>query len=156
DYHINPLGMQQAFLEVVQGNENLTGIVSATHGYRFLAFNHGRAAMADSAFRDGLALVTSQEIVTEELLRWQAVAAYVILRECNGPWYNAEAATELSEANGAGMDDDARRAEAIRILREAGYSWESAPGWTSSGSDEISDQPGEGLSFRPGDGLIDP
>jgi peptide/nickel transport system substrate-binding protein len=155
DFLLNPLGMQQGFREQVEANPDLTAVVNPTNGYRFLAFNHTRAPMSDPAFRDALTLLINKEFVTEQLLQGVAFPLYVLLPEGNTSWYNEEVAAEIGAANGQGMDDDTRRAEAIRILTEAGYSWEQQPGW-ADGDGNISSEPGEGLSFTPGSGLIGP
>jgi peptide/nickel transport system substrate-binding protein len=155
DLLLNPLGMQQGFREQVQENEDLTAIVNPTNGYRFIAFNHARAPMSDPAFRDALTVLINKEFVTEQLLQGVAFPLYVILPEGNSAWYNEEVATELTEQGGAGMEDDARRQEAMRILREAGYDWETAPGWADA-EGNVQDAPGEGLTFTGGTGLIDP
>lgn len=155
DLLLNPLGMQQGFREQVESNPDLTAVVNPTNGYRFLAFNHARAPMSDPAFRDALSILINKEFVTEQLLQGVAFPLYVILPEGNTAWYNEEVAAQIAEEQGAGLDDDARRAEAKRILVEAGYSWETEPGWVDSDGN-LSDEPGEGLSFQPGEGLIDP
>lgn len=155
DLLLNPLGMQQGFREQVESNPDLTAVVNPTNGYRFLAFNHARAPMSDPAFRDAFSILINKEFVTEQLLQGVAFPLYVILPEGNTAWYNEEVAAQIAEEQGAGLDDDARRAEAKRILVEAGYSWETEPGWVDSDGN-LSDEPGEGLSFQPGEGLIDP
>ena len=155
DLLLNPLGMQQGFREQVESNPDLTAVVNPTNGYRFLAFNHARAPMSDAAFRDAFSILINKEFVTEQLLQGVAFPLYVILPEGNTAWYNEEVATQIAEEQGAGMEDDARRAEAKRILVEAGYSWETEPGWVD-GDGNLSDEAGEGLTFQPGEGLIDP
>src|SRR5690606_34002404 len=155
DLLLNPLGMQQGFREQVESNPDLTAVVNPTNGYRFLAFNHARAPMSDPAFRDAFSILINKEFVTEQLLQGVAFPLYVILPEGNTAWYNEEVATQIAEEQGAGMEDDARRAEAKRILVEAGYSWETEPGWVD-GDGNLSDEAGEGLTFQPGEGLIDP
>jgi ABC-type transport system substrate-binding protein len=155
DLLLNPLGMQRGFQDTVQGNEELTAIVNPTNGYRFLAFNHSRAPMSDPAFRDALTALINKEYVTEQLLQGVAFPLYVILPEGNTAWYNEEVATELAEAGYAGMEDDPRKAEAIRILTEAGYTWEVAPGFADADGN-VSPTPGEGLTFSAGQGLIGP
>lgn len=144
DLLLNPLGMQRGFQETVAGNPDLTAIVNPTNGYRFLAFNHARAPMSDPAFRDALTILINKEFVTESLLQGVAFPLYVILPEGNTAWYNEEVAAELAEAGGAGMEDADRRREAIRLLTEAGYTWETAPTVAEDGT------------FTAGSGLIGP
>lgn len=155
DLLLNPLGMQQGLREQVEQNTDLTAIVNPTNGYRFLAFNHSRAPMDDAAFRDALAMLINKEFVTQQLLQGVAFPLYVLLPEGNTAWYNEEVANEIGAANGEGMEDDARRAEAIRILTEGGYGWETEPGWVDADGN-VSPEPAEGASFRAGVGITDP
>ena len=155
DFLLNPLGMQRGFQEQVADNPDLTAIVNPTNGFRFLAFNHARQPMGDPAFRDALTALINKEFVTENLLQGVAFPLYVILPEGNVKWYNEEVAEELATAGYAGMEDADRQAEAIRLLTEAGYTWETTPGFADE-EGNISPTPGEGLTFSAGSGLIGP
>jgi len=152
DLLLNPLGMQRGFQDQVQENPDLTAIVNPTNGFRFLAFNHSRAPMSESAFRDALTALIDKEFVTGNLLQGVAFPLYVILPEGNVAWYDEATAAELAELGYAGMETDARRAEAIRLLREGGFDWETAPGFADADGN-VSDEPGEGLTFSAGSGL---
>ena len=152
DLLLNPLGMQRGFQDQVQENEDLTAIVNPTNGYRFLAFNHSRAPMSEPAFRDALTALIDKEFVTGNLLQGVAFPLYVILPEGNIAWYDEATAEELAEVGYAGLETDARRAEAIRLLREGGFDWETAPGFADEDGN-VSDEPGEGLTFSAGSGL---
>ena len=160
DLLLNPLGMQRGFQDQVSENPDLTAIVNPTNGYRFMAFNHARAPMSDAAFRDALTALIDKEFVTGNLLQGVAFPLYVILPEGNVSWYNEEVAAELAEVGYAGWETDARRAEAIRLLSEAGYSWETAPGFVDPESEadepEVVPTPEEGFKFSAGEGLIGP
>ena len=155
DFLLNPLGMQRGFQDQVSEDEDLTAIVNPTNGYRFLAFNHSRAPMSDPAFRDALTALIDKEFVTGNLLQGVAFPLYVILPEGNAAWYNEEVATELEEVGYAGLDQETRRVTALNILLEAGYTWETQPGWADADGN-VSDEPGEGLTFQGGSGLTAP
>ncbi|MFP4554965.1 MAG: ABC transporter substrate-binding protein [Actinomycetota bacterium] len=158
DLLLNPLGMQRGLRDQVADNEDLTAIVNPTNGYRFLAFNHDRAPMSDSAFRDALTAMINKEYVTENLLQGAAFPLYVLLPEGNEAWYNEEVAAELAEQGYAGLEDEERRATAISLLTDAGYSWaeDEAPGWYDEDG-EYSPEPAEGFSYAAAEGtIIDP
>jgi len=159
DFLLNPLGMQRGFQDQVSEDPDLTAIVNPTNGFRFLAFNHARQPMGDPAFRDALTALINKEFVTENLLQGVAFPLYVILPEGNVKWYNEEVAGELATAGYAGLEDIDRQAEAIRLLTEAGYTWETAPGFDDPATpDEVetATEPGEGFTFVAGSGLIGP
>ena len=144
DYLLNPLGMQRGFQDQVQENEDLTAIVNPTNGYRFMAFNHSRAPMSDSAFRDALTALIDKEFVTGNLLQGVAFPLYVILPEGNVAWYDEATAAELAEVGYAGLEQNERRQIAIDLLTDAGYTWETAPAIDDEGT------------FSAGAGLIGP
>jgi peptide/nickel transport system substrate-binding protein len=144
DYLLNPLGMQRGFQDQVSENPDLTAVVNPTNGYRFLAFNHSRAPMSDSAFRDALTALINKEFVTEQLLQGVAFPLYVITPEGNARWYNEEVATELEEVGYAGLEDTERKQIAIDLLTDADYTWETAPEIAEDGT------------FTAGSGLIGP
>lgn len=159
DLLLNPLGMQRGFQDQVAENSDLTAVVNPTNGFRFLAFNHSRAPMSDPAFRDAIAAIIDKEFVTGNLLQGVAFPLYVILPEGNTAWYNEEVATELAEVGYAGLETDARRAAAIGLLTEAGYTWETAPGFDDPATEdevERAAEPGEGFTFVAGEGIIGP
>jgi ABC-type transport system substrate-binding protein len=155
DLLLNPLGMQRGLRDQVEGNENLTAVVNPTNGYRFLAFNHSRAPMSDPAFRDALTAMINKEYVTENLLQGAAFPLYVLLPEGNEAWYDADVATQLAEQGYAGLDDDTRRATAIGLLTEAGYTWPegAAPGWYDADGN-YSAEPAENFSYTAAGGDI--
>lgn len=155
DLLLNPLGMQRGLREQVEGNPDLEAVVNPTNGYRFLAFNHARAPMSDPAFRDALTAMINKEYVTESLLQGAAFPLYVLLPEGNEAWYNEEVATQLGEQGFAELDDDTRRATAIGLLTDAGYTWPegAAPGWYDADGN-YSAEPADGFSYSAATGDI--
>lgn len=155
DLLLNPLGMQRGLRDQVANNEDLTALVNPTNGYRFLAFNHARFPMSDSAFRDALTAMINKEYVTENLLQGAAFPLYVLLPEGNTAWYNEEVANELAEVGYAGLDDETRRATAIGLLTDAGYTWPEgqAPGWYDADGN-YSPEPADGFTYAAAGGDI--
>ena len=144
DFLLNPLGMQRGLQQQVEGNEDLTAIVNPTNGFRYMAFNLTKAPMNDLAFRRALSVLIDKEFVTESVLQGVAYPVYAMVPEGNTAWYNEEVANQIAEQQMAGAETQARQEEAIRILEEAGYTWETAPGYDEEGT------------FTAGSGLIDP
>jgi peptide/nickel transport system substrate-binding protein len=155
DLLLSPEGMPRGLREQLAADEDLTVIVNPTNGYRFLGFNLGRAPMSDLAFREALAAMINKEYVTENLMLGAAFPLYSLVPEANMAWHNADVVAELAEQGFAGLDDDARRATAIGILTEAGYTWPegAAPGWYDSDG-AYSPEPAEGYEFSAADGDI--
>jgi ABC-type transport system substrate-binding protein len=111
--------------------------------------------MSDPAFRDALTAMINKEYVTENLLQGAAFPLYVLLPEGNEAWYDADVASQLAEQGYAGLDDDTRRATAIGLLTEAGYTWPegAAPGWYDADGN-YSAEPAENFSYTAAGGDI--
>ncbi|MCJ7726245.1 MAG: ABC transporter substrate-binding protein, partial [Acidimicrobiia bacterium] len=92
DYLYNSLGLQRGLLDQITGDANLTPIVNATNGFRYLAFNMRRDPMARKGFRDALAFMIDKEYITGSVLQGVAFPLYATVPEGNTSWYNAELA----------------------------------------------------------------
>jgi ABC-type transport system substrate-binding protein len=132
DYLLNPLGMQRGLLAQVEGNEELTAVVNPTNGFRYLAFNLRKEPMSIPAFRDALALMIDKEFMANNVLQGVAFPLYATVPEGNSKWYNAEVADSFA-APYAGKPTADRLAEAIELLRGAGFAWEVEPTMDEAG-----------------------
>jgi ABC-type transport system substrate-binding protein len=132
DYLLNPLGMQRGLLAQVEGNQELTAVVNPTNGFRYLAFNLRKEPMSIPAFRDALALMIDKEFMANNVLQGVAFPLYATVPEGNTKWYNAEAAERFA-APYAGKPTADRLAEAIELLRGAGFAWEVEPTMDEAG-----------------------
>jgi peptide/nickel transport system substrate-binding protein len=131
-YLINPLGMQRGLQQQVEGDENLETIVNPTNGYRYLAFNMRKLPMSIPAFRQAMAIIIDKETVTSQVLQGVAFPLFTHLPEGNAVFYDAAIADEIAVkyqgASFANGEQD-RIAEAVRILKEAGFTWTTEPSW---------------------------
>ncbi len=144
DYLLNPLGMQRGLVDQVENNPDLTAVVNPTNGYRYLAFNLTKAPMSDQAFRDALALMIDKEYAAESVLQGVAFPLYVQVPEGNTKWYNEEVAGEIASQY-EGKTPDVRLQEAVALLKDAGYTWETEPAVDP-----------ETLAITPGAGMMMP
>ena len=92
DYLYNSLGLQRGLLDQITGDENLTPVLNATNGFRYLAFNMRKDPMAREGFRDALELMIDKEYITGSVLQGVAYPLYNTLPEGNATWFNAERA----------------------------------------------------------------
>jgi peptide/nickel transport system substrate-binding protein len=107
DYLYNSLGLQRGLLDQITGDANLTPIVNATNGFRYLAFNLRKDPMAREGFRDALALMIDKEYITGSVLQGVAFPLYACVPEGNTTWYNAEKADGYA-ASITGLELDTR------------------------------------------------
>ena len=147
DYLYNPLGMQRGLREKVTGDENLTAVANATNGMRYLAFNLRKAPMNDIAFRKALATMIDREFMATNVLQGVAFPLFTMTPQGNTAWYNEEKAAELAAPYTGYESQPERAVEAIKILEEAGYSWDVKP---EPDLENNSVTPGEGLKGPDG------
>jgi peptide/nickel transport system substrate-binding protein len=127
-YLINPLGMQRGLQSQVIDDPNLEAVVNATNGYRYLAFNMRKEPMNDPAFRRAMATIIDKEFMANQVLQGVAFPLYGHLPEGNTVFYDEAISDEIA-APYQGKDEATRIAEAVQLLKDAGFTWSREPAW---------------------------
>lgn len=141
DAILTPKGLSVESSSRIQGNETINQITSPANGIRYLGFNLERQPMSHPAFRRALALLIDREGLAATAATGSQ-PAYTFIREANGIWYDEEAAAAvIGTVSG---DLPSRLAQALGVLKEAGYAWESEPVVADDGSI----LPGAGLTVE--------
>ena len=143
DFILSPLGLSRGFLSQLQEDPAIQIVENQQNGFRYLAFNHDRPYLADPVLHQAIACMVDLEFLTQQLLQGQAFPVYGPILPGNAFWYNQDV-TKFCD----GMDTRNRMEAAVRMLKEAGYSWETEPTWNSDqgGSVDL----GEGLKTPDG------
>lgn len=127
-YLINPLGMQRGLQAQVIDDPNLETVVNPTNGYRYLAFNMRKEPMSIPAFRKAMATIIDKEFMANQVLQGVAFPLWTHLPEGNTAFYDEGIAGEISGPY-QGKDEATRIAEAVQILKDAGFTWTREPAW---------------------------
>lgn len=127
DLILTPDGLSQNAVSQLAENPKITLSSNATHSARFLAFNHSRDYLADPVLHQALACVIDFQMLVKELDYNAAPLPGYLLDDF---WRNPQAVLPCSDLN-----DVARRAKAVELLKAADYSWNKEPvnGETGSG-----------------------
>ncbi|MDP6823997.1 MAG: ABC transporter substrate-binding protein [Dehalococcoidia bacterium] len=128
DYFLSPLGLSAGLKNQVQGQSGITTVQNPSNGFRYLGFNLRREPMADPAFRTAVATLIDKEFLTEKILQNAAFPIYTVVPEGNGFWWNKDV-----PQIGKGLDREGRINEVVKILGDAGYTWETEPAWNADG-----------------------
>ncbi|MFP3915908.1 MAG: ABC transporter substrate-binding protein, partial [Actinomycetota bacterium] len=144
DFLLNPVGMAVGLQDQVNDNPDLAAIVNPINSFRYLGLNLEREPMSDPAFRDALAVIIDKGFVTDNLLQGVPYPVYSMVPEGNQVWHDPEVEAEIRKSQMGGASHQERTQEAVRILTEAGYSWDVTPGYDEDGN------------FQTGQGLIGP
>lgn len=135
DALITPLGLQRGLRDRVEGDENLTVLDNPVNGFRYMAFNCRRAPMDNIAFRQAVAILIDKEFVTGTILQGVAFPLYSFIPEANEAWYYDDVPKLGLHEDGTGMTREERINEAVKLLEDAGFSWEGdvKPAWNADG-----------------------
>lgn len=131
--------------EQIRNDPELEAVVNPGYNFRYLAFNLREFPMDQKAFRQALAVVTDREFVVDTALQGAAFPAYTMMPLANAKWFDEQAAAEIEQRSGAGLDRGERLAEAVRILEQGGFRWATKPSYDA-----------ERDAVTPGTGLVGP
>ncbi|MED5568544.1 MAG: ABC transporter substrate-binding protein, partial [Chloroflexota bacterium] len=143
DYMLNPLGLQRGLQQQLKGQEGLETLENSNNGFRYLSFNMRRAPMDNKAFRQAIAILIDKEFLASTVLQGVAIPMYTTVPEGNGFWYNPDVSLI-----GKGLSRPDRTEQAVKLLKDAGFTWEKEPKVSKNGTVEVE---GEGLRLPNGD-----
>jgi ABC-type transport system substrate-binding protein len=144
DYVLNPLGLSKGLQEQAEKGEGVESYVNADYGMYYLAFNMRKYPFSEPEFRQAVDAVMDKEFVTQNVLGGVVFPMYSTMPPGNGFWFNPEA-----EANPyIGWSREDRVNEAVKVLKDAGWSWDVEPAWDEDLQDVV---PGEGITMPNGE-----
>ena len=143
DFMLNPLGLQRGLQKQLEGQPGLAPVENPSNGFRYLGFNFRKAPMDNKAFRQAVATLIDKEFLTRTVLQGVAIPVYTTVPEGNGFWYNPDV-----PLIGKGLSRSERTAEAVKLLKDAGFAWEKEPKVSENGTVEVE---GEGLTMPNGE-----
>lgn len=109
-----------------------------------MGFNFRNPPMDNRAFRQAVATLIDKEFLTETVLQGVAIPVYTLVPEGNKAWHNADV-----PKFGQGMSRSERVEQAVNLLKNAGFTWETEPRMSEDGN--FIEQRGEGLKMPNGD-----
>ena len=148
NFMLNPLGLSKGLQEQLDGADGLTVIENASVGVRYLGFNFRKEPMSDKAFRQAVATLIDKEFLTSTVLQGVATPVYAMVPEGNKAWYNGEVSPV-----GKGLTRGERIEQAVQLLKDAGFTWETEPRISEDG--RFVEQEGEGLKMPNGEPIPD-
>ena len=144
DILMNPLGLQRGLQEQLRGESGLATVENPDNGFRYLGFNMRRPPMDNQAFRQAVAILIDKEFLTSTVLQGVAIPIYTTVPEGNGFWHNPDVPLV-----GKDLDRAQRIAQAVELLKGAGFTWETEPRVSEDGS--FVEVEGKGLRMPGGD-----
>ena len=143
DFMLNPLGLQRGLQQQLEGQPGLANIENPSSGFRYLGFNFTKPPLDNKAFRQAVAVLIDKEFLTGTVLQGVAIPMYTTVPEGNGFWYNPNVSLL-----GKGLSRAERTAQAVELMKDAGFTWEKEPKVSDNGTVEVE---GEGLKMPNGE-----
>ncbi len=143
DFMLNPLGLQRGLQQQLEGQSGLANLENPSSGFRYLGFNFTKPPLDNKAFRQAVAVLIDKEFLTGTVLQGVAIPMYTTVPEGNGFWYNPNVSLL-----GKGLSRAERTAQAVELMKGAGFTWEKEPKVSDNGTVEVE---GEGLKMPNGD-----
>ena len=143
DFLLNPLGLEKGFQDRIKSAGDLDITTNADNGVFYLGFNVRKAPMSSKEFRQAVATIIDKEFVTQTILQDAAIPMYAMVPEGNAAWHNDDV-----PKHGQNMDRGERLAQAVALLKQAGFTYEQEPEVSEDGN--FVAKPGKGLKLPDG------
>lgn len=143
DYVLNPLGLAKGLQEQAEKGEGVESYVNADYGMYYLAFNLRKYPMSEYEFRQAFDIILDKEFVVNNVLGGVVFPMYSTMPPGNAFWHNPDVPTPY-----VGWSREERVNEAVKVLKDGGWSWDVEPAWNEDTQDV---DPGEGLTMPNGE-----
>jgi ABC-type transport system substrate-binding protein len=146
DFILTPNGLSRGQAEQLSANDNIETAQNPANGFRYMAFNFRLPVLQDKVLRQAIACMIDKQFLTQNLLQGAAIPVNTIVPESNAYWYNPDVPLFCD-----GMTTQERMEEAVRMLEEAGYTWDEKPYWREDRGGTV--EWGTGLTMPSGEAV---
>jgi peptide/nickel transport system substrate-binding protein len=144
DYILTPNGLSRGQAEQLSANPDIATAQNPANGFRYLTFNFQVPVLHYKALRQAVSCMIDKQFLTQNVLQGAAIPVNTIVPEANAYWYNPDVPLFCD-----GMSTQERMEEAVRILKEAGFTWDVEPTWLTDRGGSV--EWGEGLKTPDGE-----
>ncbi len=148
DMVLNPSGVPKGVREQLQSDPNINLVRNAQNGFRFIEFNQARSYFKGEqgmALRQAIACMVDNQFLATSVLQNEVTPVYTLVPEGLKYWYNPDVPIYCK-----GMSEAERLNEAVRILKDAGYTWEVEPSYTEGSAKDAGYVYGKGIKSPDG------
>ncbi|MBW1779251.1 MAG: ABC transporter substrate-binding protein [Deltaproteobacteria bacterium] len=115
-------GIQPGYMEDLRSNPDIELFQNEKSALYYMGFNVRKAPFNDPNLRRAIATLVDENFIIKRILQGYGVRMYSIIPPGNTFWYCPDV-----PKYGEGLDREARIKKAFGILRDAGYTWQTAP-----------------------------
>ena len=151
DIVLNPSGVPKGVREQLEGDPNIEVIRNAQNGFRYIEFNQAKPYFSGDqgmALRQAIACMIDHTLLAQNVLQNEVTPVFTLVPEDLSYWYNPEVPIFCKD-----MGEAERLNEAVRILKDAGFTWEVEPSYTEGSARDAGYNYGEGIILPDGTAL---
>lgn len=148
DIVLNPSGVSKGIRDQLSEDPDIQIVRNAQNGFRYIEFNQARPYFAGEqgmALRQAIACQIDLEFLATDVLQKEVVPVYTLVPEGLTYYFNPDVPVFCR-----GMNTEERINEGVRILTEAGFSWDTPPSYISGSTRDAGAVYGEGLKLPDG------
>ncbi|MBN1667689.1 MAG: hypothetical protein JW862_11395, partial [Anaerolineales bacterium] len=145
DYVLNPARFRQDQAALL-ANPEVRSLVNPQNAGYYLAFNLRKTPFNLPEFRQAVDVLLDREFLSREVLQGAVLPSYSFIPEANRYWADP-VRPEWWQAS-----RQERLTQAVQILRDAGWSWRSEPGWDPA---KLTVIPGREVRLPSGEALTE-
>jgi ABC-type transport system substrate-binding protein len=143
DMVLNPSGMPKGVRQQLEGDPNISIVQNAQNGFRYIEFNQARPYFSGEqgmALRQAIACMVDHDLLAQNVLQNEVTPVYTLVPEGLTYWYNPDVPVYCKD-----MSEAERLNESVRILKEAGFTWEVEPSYVEGSARDAGYNYGEGI-----------
>ncbi|MFQ5793487.1 MAG: ABC transporter substrate-binding protein [Candidatus Bipolaricaulia bacterium] len=144
DMLLTPLALDRKFRDQLAGAPLIASIQNRANEFRYLSFNIRREPFDILEFRQAVATLIDREFVAEQILQGAVFPLATVIPSGNPLWHNSDV-----QVLGQGLSQAERVAEAVDLLKSAGFKWIKTPR-VKRQEDTIEIEPGRGIILPNG------
>jgi ABC-type transport system substrate-binding protein len=148
DMVLNPSGLTKGVREQLKDDPNVTIVRNAQNGFRYIEFNQARPYFKGEqgmALRQAVACMIDHNLLATNVLQNEVTPVFTLVPEGLTYWYNKDVPIFCKD-----MTEAQRLNEAVRILKKAGFTWESEPSYTEGSARDAGYTYGKGIKLPDG------
>ncbi len=148
DIVLNPSGVSKGIREQLSEDPEIQIVRNAQNGFRYIEFNQARPYFSGEqgmALRQAIACQIDLDYLANDVLQKEVVPVYTLVPEGLTYYYNPDVPVYCK-----GLSTEERINESVRILTEAGFSWDTSPSYLSGSVRDAGIVYGEGLKLPDG------
>lgn len=148
DIVLNPSGLSQGIREQLSGDPNVQIVRNAQNGFRYIEFNQAKPYFSGEqgmALRQAIACQIDLDFLSGNVLQRQVEPVYTLVPSGLTYWHNKDVPIFCKD-----MTPDQRLTEAVRMLKEAGFSWDTEPVYATGSARDAGVTYGVGLKLPDG------